>query len=192
MLITVIKDNFWRNTMAKFIFFTRYERKFINRLATLVCLVLVSFMFTLAQTSRGTVSGIVKDQTGAVIPGATVTLVNTDTTVERTATTNDEGFYRFDAVDLGNYSVRIAATSFGTATKTGIIVNANQTSAVDADLIPGGQEVTVEVTADAGGQLQTESSVRGGNISPRQITELPISSLNPVSLALTLPKGGSI
>ena len=173
--------------MDKFIFFTRYGRKFINRLATLVCLVLVSFMFTLAQTSRGTVSGIVKDQTGAVIPGATVTLVNTDTTVERTATTNDEGFYRFDAVDLGNYSVRIAATNFGTATKTGIIVNANQTSAVDADLIPGTQEVNVEVTADAGGQLQTESSVRGGNISPRQITELPINGLNPVALALTLP-----
>jgi len=148
---------------------------------------LVSSLFTLAQTSRGTVSGIVKDQTGAVIPGATVTLVNTDTTVERTATTNDEGFYRFDAVDLGNYSVRIAAASFGTATKTGIIVNANQTSAVDADLIPGSQEVVVEVTADAGGQLQTEAAVRGGNISPRQITELPIGGLNPVSLALTLP-----
>lgn len=173
--------------MGRFIFFTGYRRNFINRLAAMTCLVLVSSMLTLAQTSRGTVSGVVKDQTGAVIPGATVTLVNTDTTVERTVTTNDEGFYRFDAVDLGNYSVRIVASSFGTATKTGIIVNANQTSAVDADLTPGTQEVTVEVTADAGGQLQTEAPVRGGNISPRQITELPIGGLNPVSLALTLP-----
>jgi len=143
-------------------------------------------MLAFAQTSRGTVSGVIKDQTGAVISGSTVTLTNTDTTVERTATTNDEGFYRFDAVDLGNYSVRVAAPNFGTATKTGIVVNANQTSAVDADLVPGGQEVVVEVTADAGGQLQTEAPVRGGNISPRQITELPVAG-NPTSLALTLP-----
>lgn len=173
--------------MDKFIFFTECRQKFVNRLTAAVCLVLVSSMLAFAQTSRGTVSGVIKDQTGAVIPGAEVTLTNTDTTVARTATTNDEGFYRFDAVDLGNYSVSIAAPNFGKATKTGIIVNANQTSAVDADLVPGGQEVVVEVTADAGGQLQTESSVRGGNISPRQITELPIGGLNPVALALTLP-----
>jgi hypothetical protein len=141
----------------------------------------------ICSTSRGAVSGVVKDQTGGVIQGATVTLINTDTAVERTATTNNEGLYRFEAVDLGNYSVRIGASGFGTATKTGVIVNANQTSAVDADLATGSQEVVVEVTADAGGQLQTEAPVRGGNISPRQITELPIGSLNPVSLALTLP-----
>jgi outer membrane receptor protein involved in Fe transport len=173
--------------MDKFIFFTGCRRKFINRLTATVCLVLVSSMLAFAQTSRGTVSGVIKDQTGAVIPGAEVTLTNTDTTVARTATTNDEGFYRFDAVDLGNYSVSIAAPNFGKATKTGIIVNANQTSAVDADLIPGGQEVVVEVTGESGAQLQTEAPVRGGNISTRQITELPISGLNPVSLALTLP-----
>ena len=167
--------------------FANCGREFINRLAFALCLIIAGSMLTPAQTSRGTVSGVVKDQTGAVIPGATVTLTNTDTTVERNVTTNDEGFYRFDAVDLGNYSVRIAATNFGTATKTGIIVNANQTSAVDADLIPGAQEVIVEVTGDSGGQLQTEAPVRGGNISPRQITELPIGGLNPVALALTLP-----
>ena len=172
--------------MDKSIFLTGCKRVPINHLIAVVCLMLVSSMFTLAQTSRGTVSGIVKDQTGAVIPGASVTLINTDTTVERTVTSNDEGFYRFDAVDLGNYSVRIAAPNFGSATKTGIVVNANQTSAVDADLAPGSQEVVVEVTADAGGQLQTEAPVRGGNISPRQITELPIAA-NPTALALTLP-----
>ena len=66
-----------------------------------------------AQTSRGTVSGVVTDPNGAVIPGAEVTLTNTDTTVARSVVTNDEGFYRFDAVDLGNYSISIAAASFG-------------------------------------------------------------------------------
>lgn len=66
---------------------------------------LASSVFVYAQTSRGTVSGIVKDPTGAVIPGAQVTLTNNDTSVTRTTVSNDEGFYRFDAVNLGNYSV---------------------------------------------------------------------------------------
>lgn len=151
-----------------------------------ILFVLVSSMFTFAQTSRGIVSGVIKDPNGAVVPGAEVTLTNTDTTVARSVVTNDEGFYRFDAVDLGTYSVRIAAPNFGTATKTGIIVNANQTSAVDAELVLGSQEVVVEVTGEAGAELQTEAPVRGGNISLRQITELPTGG-NPVALALTLP-----
>ncbi len=141
----------------------------------------------IAQTSRGTVSGIVSDPTGAVIPGATVTLTGTGTGVTRTTTSNDEGFYRFDAVDLGSYSVDIAATGFGTVTKTGIIVNANQTSNADAQLQPGGQQITVDVVAEAGAALQTEAPVRGGNISSAQVTELPFAGRNPVALALTLP-----
>ena len=172
--------------MKKSVLFMEGSPKVMFRLLTVICFVFVSSMLIFAQTSRGVVSGIVKDQNGAVVPGAQVTLTNTDTTVERTITTNDEGFYRFDAVDLGNYSVRIAATSFGAVTKSGIIVNANQTSAIDVELSPGTQEVVVEVTGDAGAQLQTEAAVRGGNISPRQITELPVGG-NPVALALTLP-----
>ncbi len=140
-----------------------------------------------AQTSRGIVSGIVADSTGAVIAGATVTLTNTETTLSRTAVTNDAGFYRFDAVDLGTYSISIAASGFGTVTKTNVIVNANQTSAVDAQLAPGEQQITVDVVSEAGAALQTEAPVRGGNISTRQVTELPFAGRNPVALALTLP-----
>lgn len=149
---------------------------------------LLSFSLTaFAQTSRGTVSGTVTDQAGAVVPGATVTLTNTATSVARTTTSNDEGLYRFDAVDLGTYTVTIAATNFGTATQTEIVVQANQTRDVSAALQTGSQAVTVDVSAEAGALLQTEAPVRGGNISPIQITELPIASLNPVALALTIP-----
>lgn len=156
--------------------------------ATVLLALLLSFSLTvLAQTSRGTVSGTVTDQAGAVVPGATITLTNTATTVDRTTTSNDEGFYRFDAVDLGTYTVTIAATNFGTATQTEVIVQANQTRDVSAALQAGGQAVTVDVSAEAGALLQTEAPVRGGNISPKQITELPIGTRNPVELALTLP-----
>lgn len=149
--------------------------------------IFLSLLSINAQTSRGTVSGTIKDPNGAVIPGATVILTNTSTAVERSAETNSEGFYRFDAVDLGNYSIRITASSFGTITKTGIVVNANQTSAVDVELTLGGQENTVDVIADSGAQLQTEAPVRGGSISTQQITQIPVADRNPVGLALTLP-----
>ncbi len=65
-------------------------------------------------------------------------------------------------------------------TKTGIVVNANQTSSVDAQLEPGGQQVSVDVVSEAGATLQTEAPVRGGNISTVQITQLPINLRNPV------------
>jgi outer membrane receptor protein involved in Fe transport len=157
------------------------------KLFLLLCALLGAALAAHAQTSRGTVSGTVTDPNNAMIAGASVTLTNTQTTVTRTTTTNNEGFYRFDAVDLGNYTVTTNATGFGTVTKTDVIVNANQTATVDTQLQPGGQQVTIDVVAEAGAALQTEAPVRGGNITQRQITELPIAGLNPAALALTLP-----
>jgi outer membrane receptor protein involved in Fe transport len=159
-------------------------------LYTLTAVLLCAFMFSApvaGQTSRGTVNGTVTDPNGAVVAGATITLTNTQTNTSRTTTSTDSGFYRFDAVDLGNHTVTISASGFGELVKTNVVVNANQTSTVDAQLAIGEQSVTVDVTAEAGAALQTEAPVRGGNISQQQITELPIASRNPVSLALTLP-----
>lgn len=152
----------------------------------LICLILCCAVAASAQTSRGIVSGTVTDANGAVVVGAQVTLTNTETTVSRNTTTNNDGFYRFDAVDLGSYTTTISASGFGPVTKTKITVNANQTSTIDAQLQPGGQQVTVDVIGE-GVALQTEAPVRGGNISTKQITELPFSGRNPVALALTLP-----
>ncbi|HWW74892.1 MAG TPA: carboxypeptidase-like regulatory domain-containing protein, partial [Pyrinomonadaceae bacterium] len=153
--------------------------------ALLACLFLPTAAF--GQTSRGTVSGNVTDPNGAVVAGAAVTLTNTQTNVSRTATTNDEGAYRFDAVELGTYTVKVAAGGFGELAKTNVEVLANQIATVDAQLQPGGQNITVDVTADSGAILQTEAPVRGGNIEAARITELPFAGRNPVSLALTLP-----
>jgi outer membrane receptor protein involved in Fe transport len=155
-----------------------------------VSCLLVLFGLTLTafgQTSRGTVSGTVADSTGAVIANATVVLTNTATTISRTTVSNSEGIYRFDAVDLGTYTIKITASGFGAVTKSQIVVSANLTSTVDAQLAPGTQEVSVEVTAESGAFLQTEAPVRGGNIDAKRITELPFATRNPVALALTLP-----
>lgn len=159
----------------------------MKKISLLILTILLTAVFSFSQTSRGTVSGVVKDPNGAVIAGAEVTLTNTATTVSRSVVTNNEGFYRFEAVNLGTYSVRITAPSFGVITKNNITVNANQASVVDAELTIGSQEAVVDINADSGSQLQTEAPVRGGNISTRQIRDLPLSTGNPVSLAFTLP-----
>jgi hypothetical protein len=153
-----------------------------------IALLLIALSFTaFAQTSRGTVSGVVTDPTGAVITGASVVLTNTATTVSRSTVTNNEGVYRFDAVDLGTYTIKFNATNFGLITKSNIVVSANLTSTVDAQLSLGTQELTVDVTAETGALLQTEAPMRGGNIDSTRITELPVATRNPVFLALTLP-----
>ena len=65
-----------------------------------------------AQTSRGTLSGIVTDASGATLPNATVKLTNKETNQNRATTTNDSGLYRFDAVDPGSYELNVSATGF--------------------------------------------------------------------------------
>src|SRR5262249_2305897 len=154
-------------------------------LSLLVLLFLAMAVF--AQTSRGTVSGTITDPAGAVISGASIVLTNTATSVSRSTVANSEGFYRFDAVDLGTYTVKVTASGFGTLTKSNIVVSANLTSTVDAQPSPGRTEMTVDVTSESGALLQVEAPVRGGNIDATRITELPIATGNPVSLALTLP-----
>src|SRR5437016_14407726 len=65
-----------------------------------------------AQTSRGTVSGTVTDPSGAFVARASVALTHTETGVRRSATTNEAGIYRFDAVDLGTFELRVAHLGF--------------------------------------------------------------------------------
>src|SRR5215203_2156291 len=158
----------------------------IRALLVLAVLLTLSSL-TLAQTSRGTVSGSVTDPNGALISGAEVTLTSAATKLSRKTTTNAEGVYRFEAVDSGTYSLKVIATGFGEIVSNGVEVMANQTSDVPAQMAPAGQIETVNVAADAGQLLQSEAPVRGGNIDKTKITELPFSGRNPVSLALTLP-----
>jgi hypothetical protein len=140
-----------------------------------------------AQTSRGTVTGTVKDPNGGVVPGASVSLTNVDTSVTRDTTTNEQGIYRFDALDLGTYKITFLTPGFARLENTDIRVSANQTAVVDAELRLGGVEATISVVEQIGVLLQTEAPVRGGNISETQIKDLPFNTRNPVSLALTLP-----
>jgi len=139
-----------------------------------------------AQTSRGTVTGLVADTQKSIVPGATVELTALATNVSRTTTSNESGLYRFDAVDLGKYSLKIRSTGFQTFSVQQFEVAAAQVITVDATLQIGEVQQVVEVSAEAV-QLQAETMARGKSISTNDILELPFASRNPVSLATTAP-----
>ena len=139
-----------------------------------------------AQTSRGTVNGIVTEASGATLPSAAVKLINKDTNQTRSTTTNDSGLYRFDAVDPGTYELNVSATGFRAFDARTLLVQAGQVASVDAQLQVGDTSSSVEVTAGVA-LLQTEAPVRGGTISTKSVVELPIQSRNPNLIALTLP-----
>src|SRR5437868_788441 len=154
-------------------------------LTTLLLLLSAPSLF--AQTSMGTVTGALTDQQGAAIAGATAELTNKSTNQTRTTTANDSGIYRFDAVDLGIYSLKITAQGFRAYTATGIEIQANRIATFDVHLETGGTEVVVEVNAASEEILQKSDAVHGGNFDHMQVTQLPTATNNPYNLAMLLP-----
>src|SRR5215510_16523617 len=156
--------------------------------ATLTLLLLMVFPFAAhAQTSRGTVTGTVLDPSGAVIGGAHVTLTGIDTGVRLSTGSNEAGVYRFDAVDLGGYDLTVEHPGFRTYSAMGINVQANRVTTLNPSLDVGTAETKVDVSAESCELLVKDSPLRGGNFQPREIRDLPLVSLNPLSLARTLP-----
>jgi hypothetical protein len=140
-----------------------------------------------AQTSRGTVTGTVLDPTGAVVGRARIMLTDAETGVRLSAESNDAGVYRFDAVDLGTYDLQVTHPGFRTFLGARISVEANRATTLDPTLEVGAAETRVEVNEESSDVLTKDSPLRGGNFQPRQVRDLPLSSLNPLSLAGTLP-----
>jgi hypothetical protein len=114
----------------------------------------------LAQAGLGTLSGTVTDSTHAVVPGATVTLINKGTGFERSVVTSGNGTYRFFALEVtGGYSLKVAAAGFKTAELKGISTSVGTIITVDVPLTIGSAVDTVEVTATQNvEQVQTETS----------------------------------
>jgi hypothetical protein len=139
------------------------------------------------QTSRDTVAGTVLDSTGAVIGGAHVSMTGVDTGVKLSTESNAAGVYRFDAVDLGVYQLQVAHPGFRTYVGTGINVEANRVTTFDPRLEVGAAETRIEVSGESSEVLVKDSPLRGGNFQPREVRDLPLPGLNPLSLARTLP-----
>ncbi len=147
-------------------------------LAALVVVATVSY----AQVDTGAILGTVKDSTGAVIPGATVTLTNEGTTFTLTTTTGADGSYIFTPIKIGTYSVTAEFAGFQKAVYNHIEVDLQQQALVDFVLKPGQVTQTVEVTS-APPLLDTQSGSVGQVVASRAINELPLNGRNFTFLA---------
>ena len=162
--------------------------RFFRRISAFVCLLLLAGVSAAQTSSRGTIRGTVTDQSGAVVPNATVNISQTETGVSRRTTTNSAGLYRFDAVDPGTYNVTAEAAGFSGMRTTGVDVAASGERELDFSLKVGGTNEVVEVAA-AGGEvaLQTSEQVRAAHIESRTIENLPLVGLDSLTLAQTVP-----
>ena len=139
-----------------------------------------------AQFDTATVLGTVKDSSGAVVPGATVTLKNTATGITANAVTGADGSYQFLTVRIGTYVVRAELQGFSAAEARNVAVTVGARQRVDLALAIGKVGETVEVTG-ASPLLQTDSSDRGQIIAKEQIVNLPLNGRNYADLALLSP-----
>ncbi len=148
----------------------------------LVCLLISVPVF--AQT-LGTITGEVKDASGAVIPGVTVTAVNNATNATREGQSNSSGAYSFAALPPGTYTVKAELQGFTTVTQTAEL-HVEQTLRVDFSLAIGTLAETAEVTGVAP-LITTENATVGTVIENRRIVELPLNGRNYLSLVALSP-----
>jgi outer membrane receptor protein involved in Fe transport len=140
-----------------------------------------------AQTSQGAVSGTVRDATGAVVPGAMVVLKNEATGQARETTTTEDGTFRADAVQPGPYTVQVSKSGFNTSEIQHLQVNPTVITSYDVRLSVATATIEVVVQAATAATLDLDSGGLAANIPTQVLNTVPVFSLNPVELAITLP-----
>lgn len=140
-----------------------------------------------AQTITGSISGIVTDSTGSVVPMAAVMLANEKTGQTRNAATNDEGRFNFAALQPGSYFIKIERQGFQTVEQRNIILSANENLALrDLKLQPGQVSETVSITSE-GAIVERESSDLTARLTADQINLIATKGRDVTSLLRLLP-----
>jgi len=135
----------------------------------------------------GSITGTIRDTTGAVVPNASVTLTDTGTRNALKTTSNSEGDYLFAAIPPGIYDLSVTAVGFNAYDAKGIILRVSARTRADAALTVG--EVQTAVTVEAAGltQVETESSEVSGVVTGREISQLVLNGRNYTQLIALTP-----
>ncbi|HYK88672.1 MAG TPA: TonB-dependent receptor, partial [Acidobacteriota bacterium] len=144
---------------------------------------LVMSFSVLAQSVRGTLRGHVQDQSGAVVPGASVTIKNTGTAEEYTTVSDEQGTFQFPSIALGTYSLVTQLTGFKQVEVQGIVVEVGKPAEANVKLEVGAVSEQVVVTGQAQQDVNTISATLTNVVSTRQVADLPLQTRNPVDLA---------
>ena len=157
-------------------------------IAVMSCLVLLGTASMFGQaTANASLQGTVTDKSQAVIGNkAEVTITNKETGATKTTHTNDTGGYQFDSLAAGVYSVKVSAPGFSSVEAKDLEILVGRTATQNFTLNPGGVSETVDVTATAPLVDQTKTDV-STNITPEQITDLPLIGRDIADLAYLAP-----
>jgi Carboxypeptidase regulatory-like domain len=137
------------------------------------CLLFAGAASLHAQVTTGSISGTVKDSSGGVLPGATVTVTNVGTNFTRTEVSNERGDYSLLFLPVGTYRVEAELSGFRRYVQTGVVIELSRAARVDPMLAVGGTEENVEVRADAP-LVDTAHVALGRTVNQTEILNLPI------------------
>ena len=154
--------------------------------AVLTGFLLLTASSAFAQRTTASIRGTVTDQSGAVVPGATVTVTGADTGLTQTTVTNTDGVYSFPELPVGTYKVEVSLTGFKSAVQQGIALNVADVRTVDVPLQAGAMSETVTVEA-APLAVQTVGGEVAGLVTGEQVRELPLNGRNFLQLTTLMP-----
>src|SRR5437016_9699311 len=155
-------------------------------LPVLLISVMLSGHLVSAQVTTGTISGVVQDSSGAVIPGVSVTARNLDTGIDRTVTTDEGGRYTAPNLTLGNYEVQAQLSGFQTEIRSGITLTVGREAVVNLALKVGLISDKVTITAEAP-LVESTTSAMSSLVDERTIRDLPLNGRSWDNLALLQP-----
>ncbi len=163
-----------------------YSRSISRAAGVASALLLATATGSLAQTITGSITGTVTDPSGAVIPNASVTAINTSTGVRTPTTSNGTGNYTIRFLPIGPYTLEVAAKGFGKATIPQFALEINQTAKLDAHLSIG-ETQQVQVQGNIAPIIDTTDGTLGLSLSTDEINTIPLNGRNFSSLTQFQP-----
>ncbi len=157
--------------------------KYVSVIALLLCLFVCGRIYAGVTAS---ISGTVSDASGAIVSGATVTATNVDTGISISHPTNNQGFYSFQELPLGNYAIEVSHTGFKEYRKTGIVLQVNDALVIDVALQVGATSEKVEVSGSAL-HVETENTQMGEVIGDKEMTDVPLVARSYTDLLALQP-----
>jgi Carboxypeptidase regulatory-like domain len=165
----------------------QYATRILVMVLECVAAVLLVAAVSFAQLSTtGTITGTVRDASGAVVPGASIVIINAGTRVQRKTLSNSNGSFVLPGLTVGTYGVTVTKQGFQTFNESGVILHPAQVATVNPTMKIGQVTTQVQVTATAA-QVQTATPEISNEVSEHQVVTLPINGRNYQSLSALMP-----
>src|SRR5262245_7511657 len=151
-----------------------------------VCLICILFSSSALSQTTSNIQGTIRDAKGAVVKGAQIQCASQTLAIERTATSDEEGFYRLAALPAGTYKIIVSATSFANSTFETVELTVNRTLSLDVQLEVGSMKEQINITAETA-LIDSTTAAIGATVTPQQIRDMPVNGRNYLDLMQLVP-----